>query len=250
MKIGNFRLGLGRAAAGVFCAAFLGPVAHAGTYVLVSGEWDAPSSPGYYSPGAYFHWDTVNPFDMDYGFHISAGAPTSTADSTLTSANIIGGFRWKIRWIGAPGEPHPAGRNATIQYKGSATIRAEAYLYAPTPPYSGSSSADSKLTDFFFFGEVLTGSTTLGSDNVISSSNPTPSFTLTQGVEFSYVDGTVNTWEGWVNDDVNSIATTTASGAWGGPMHRILVAAGLANIDEDVKIRLTHVDGVRLQPDL
>ena len=241
--------------AGIGLAAILGiaPFAHAGTYSIVDIEWYPSNSPGVGLNGGYINFGTgVHALDLMYGMHASASAPTTTANSMVTIPTVQGTWRWKIQWVGLPGEPAPDGVNASVEVGGSASLSVGASWFSGTTPGIG----DGQLTDPFF--EIVEQKAVADENN--PQVNPPPVVVngpqiITVGTgQFTFVSGT--TWVGYVTEVVNDIASLSGSGAAireigkGGQVILGYESGGGATLSFDAFMRLTSVGGQTLQSNL
>ncbi len=230
-----------RAAMVVASATFLMTAAHAGTYSIIGVEWfPAPIV----SSGAYMNFSSANPLDVVYGF--SAGA-VAAPNSSITPS-LIGGWRWKIQWVANPGDNIPSGVDGTVEVAGSASASAGGTSYVVD--YTGGGSAS--ITDLYNMINTISISDASGSGEAVSTQANVPFNRkyATIGVgPFTLVSG--NTYVGYASDSASAQGTASAVGytAHHG-FAQWIYASGSASIALANTLRLTIIDGQRVQPDL
>ena len=223
--------------------------AYAGTYAVVAVDWVPANAPAVGTSGGYAMFDAPNhPFDLKYGILSSVSAPKQKDRNTwalnATASPVVQGlWRWKVRWTGTQGEPHPVSVSAIVQYKGTGHTHTGAFNAG------GSGQGRADISDPIFSIGSLANSGSVGIpiyDEDDSPSNGTNN--IPEGAADSVRIGTIgNVWEGEVLMGVNSGAALSAKG---NVSNGVVSGEGGASVTLDVIARLTYVGGQRVQPDL
>jgi hypothetical protein len=227
------------------------PFVNAGTYSVVDVEWYPAGSPGVGTFGGFINFSGN---DVQYGLNGTCDAPYWTPNgmgppqghgSNNLVPTTMGTFRWKVQWVGAPGETPPGTVNGNAEYKGAGSCTASAEDFSA----SVAATATVSVSDVFF--SCHNGATS-GLPGVVvnpgtANSPNNGAQNLAVGATFTYVTGTVNTYVGYFTDSVNSGANlnATASFLFEAPQSVSGCGASLS-----VTIRLTTVDGQQVQPNL
>ncbi|MGV3617154.1 MAG: hypothetical protein ACO1SV_17650 [Fimbriimonas sp.] len=233
------------------------PAAFAGTYSLVSVDWFPSSSPGIGTDGGSIYFGRIgygeNPLDIHYNLIKTISAPVGNFNNASAVPTVTGMWKWRVRWVGAVGELAPLTVHTTIHTKGSGSATSAADSYVNGVSGHGEAQVNDPNLGAFSCGSTATApGVYMDSD---SATAPDPSTFLTGGVTFAHVSGT--TYEGYVTHSVQSMASLLANGSQtqigtgknGVPIYAYNSGGG-ASVNLSARIRLTHVDGVRLQPDL
>ena len=225
--------------------------ADAGTYSVVSIEWYPSNTPGTATDGGYIHFGSTNSLDLEYGMSSGVGAPTNQGNSATASPSVNGTFRWKIQWVGNPGDAHPDSVLANVEYKGSGHTGANGTRYATI---GGDAQGRASINDPYFSCGSLANSgaqTVTVSDPEDSTGNGVHNVPQGAGT-FALVQGTTNTYIGYVLMTVNDNASLSASGDCRQTRgaEPLIYTAGGASVSLSVTMRLTTVAGQRVQPDL
>jgi hypothetical protein len=235
----------------------MAPSIFAGTYSVVGVEW-WPHTPTV-AAGGYIRFGVgangENPYDVHYGIQKHVHAPFVTGFSSVHHTEaypaVYGFWRWKIRWVGAVGEPAPLGVNATVQGKGTGTVSTEGTTNTTGitgsgygfvfDPFLGIFGCDSAQSTPGLGPDGLPHDADTASQQYTTQSFPT-------GITFAHVSGT--TYEGYASYVVESIAELESDGYDEWQPFQALFSYGQANVNTAVTVRVTHVAGVRVQPDL
>ncbi len=229
----------------------------AGTYTVVSVDWYPSTTPGaatngYISFGGGSTNDS-NVLDVCYGMSGSASAPVPSNNAT-GSASVLGTWKWKVRWVGDLNETHPDAVSATIEIKGGAAADADCSVEEP----SGSATAHGLVSDSNLLSPVAgtiqaaASATTPGNFQDTDTVPYSGSNEVTAGTgEFTQVPGSTNTWEAYVDWQVNAQVTASASGlATGTPPFYAVESGGEGSGTENAIVRLTKIAGNRVQDDI
>lgn len=219
------------------------PSLFAGTYTVESVEWYPTGS----NVGLYGGTIGFSGLDISYSLSSSIIAPNAISFNTYAVPSVVGQWRWKVRWVGAVGEAAPLTVSATVYSKGTGST--SAYGMSSTAGRLGSGSVDVLDPNLTAWGSSQSNTGPVGPVFADQDSAPYTTKTAFGGVTFSHVSGT--TYEGYVNYSVQSQAMLAAHGEndTSGDLP-VSHSVGAASVNLSVKMRLTHIAGVRVQSDL
>lgn len=218
---------------------------------MIGVEWYPSNSPGIGTDGGSIYFGrpayNENPFDLHYNLNAGAYAPTSIGNNAISAPMASGMWRWKISWVGEPGEPAPLDVLATVQGGGSVTVNTGAGTH-----YTGLTVSSNAATNDPFLNAAC-GSiddwTNFSNSDSDTDSDSVVDTRYGGASGFVHISGT--TYHGWVNYNVASQASLEAYGSRQ-RVGSLYVPNGIASatVNLAMRIRLTHVAGQRVQPDL